>query len=318
MGQVSPAKNVSVLEAVRNTFVTLSREDSPRERTDDPTRKLDVQSVTGTSHQVACGSLLGVSGYISNLSLAALEVPAVREYSDAEWFDLRVLFAATPTARAGILLVESVGSFGIGKHISDLLRNSIRTNIDPAGVIVRVEPVQEALTLGQSIADLETQSIEFRTLFKSDDTAENALGGKAKPYSKVVKISRRGGLGRFAQFKGKGADEISSLYGFCANDEFGDDTSVVANVVMPNGRPRKVNVEEGTPSSISFPIERSTQEQPPSDEEFYKAAIEVVEEVQQGVGLGSLTIVDPSTQSDVNSFEDLQLDWTVTDETPTS
>lgn len=309
---------VSALAAVRNTFVALSREQDPRQRSDDKTRKLDVQSVTGVANQVACVCLLGITGFNSRLQLAALDVPAVREFSDAEWFDLRVLFAAAPSARTGILIVESVGTFGIGKHIGDLLKNSIRHSVD-TNLMVRVEAIQEALTLGQSLADLETRAVEFRTLVKGSDTSDNAaLGGKSTPFSKVVKITRRGGLGRFAQFKGKSTRELAGMYGLRENSLITDETTASAQVVMPNGRPRKVNVEEGTPSSITFPIDRSNPESRPTDAEFYAAAAEVVEDVKQGVGLANLSIVDPAQQPNVDLYEDLVVNWTVTDETPAS
>ncbi|MBW0294076.1 hypothetical protein ATN37_25785 [Rhodococcus sp. MH15] len=318
MGQVSPKhEGISVLDAVTNAWVALSREADPRKRSDDNTRQLDVQSVTRVDHQVECGCLLGVSGINSNLSLEALEIPAVRRYSDAEWFDLRVLFAASPSARAGILIVESVGNFAIGKHVSDLLRNTIRANVD-TGVIVKIDPMQEALTLGQSIADLQTQSVEFKTMHKSGDRARNAQGGKPTPFSKVVKIQRRGGLGPFANFKGKKASEIGAMYGFLDHGEITDETTVSANVVMVNGRSRKVNVEEGTPNSISFPIDRESLERRPTSEEFYKVAIAIVDEVKQGTALGSLTVVDPTGDPRVQSQDDLQVDWVVTDETPTN
>ncbi|MFC9786413.1 hypothetical protein [Rhodococcus sp. NPDC127528] len=318
MGEVSPGTNISALEAVTNTLVALSLEETPRKRSDDRTRHLDVQSVTTVEHQVEAGCLLGVSGYTSKLSLEALDVPAVREHSDAEWFDLRVLFAASPSARAGILLVESVGNFGIGKHVGDLLRQSIRASVD-SGIIVRIDPIQEALTLGKQITELQTQSIEFRTLIKSSDKSQNAKkGGKEIPYSKVIKIQRRGGLGSFSKFKGKTPSELVAAYGFMSNDEIRDDTTATASVVMPSGRPRKVNVEEGTPSSISFPIDRETPLRPPTASEFYKTATSIVDEVRQGVGLGALKVVDQSGNDNVVSVDNLQAKWTVCDETPTS
>ncbi|NIL77579.1 hypothetical protein [Rhodococcus sp. B10] len=317
MGDISLTE-ISALQAVTDTFVTLSHEQEPRRRADEESgRQIDYLNVRAANRQVEVTCSLGVSGYNSMLKLAALDVPAQRDHRDTEWFELRAVFAAAPTARAGILLIEGVGSFGMASLISEVLQQGIRANVE--NVTVSVKPIQDAQAWGETFAAMTTQALEFRTLIPGE-VADNApTGGKSVPLSKILKISRRGGLGPYSTITGKKPHEIADKYG--VGSDIDDDTWVVATVANPDrrGSGRKINVGENKVSSISFPVERASMSGSPTDAEFYATAGQIVEDVRQGVGLGNLEVEAMDDAVDLRNVEQTTAaNWTVPNEAASS
>ena len=309
MGRVSPGtKDLSVLDALAKTFTVLSREESPRRKSRD--RDLQVRAVKRTQTQLEVTCSLGVRGYVSRLNLKALGVSADRGPGDTEWFDLRVLFAALPTARAGLLLVEGVGNFGIVSHTSGLIKSGIRANVP--NVTFEIKPVQDAQAWAETLAALSTQALEFHTLVRTGDIAdEAATGGEALPLTKVVKISRRGGLGSFANIAGRDVAQIAAMFG--VGHDIDADTWAIATLGS-GPRKRKINVKENRVSSISFPIPRKSLLKAPTDAEFYAVANQIVQDVRLGTGLGNLN-VSALTQAGTRNIEPIDTaNWTVPDE----
>jgi len=314
MGDIS-LDGISALDAVTNTFAVLSKEQDPRKRSDDSERELDVGAVRRVGDQVEALCQLGVRGYISKLSLEALDVPALRTHGDVEWFDLRVAFAASRTARAGILLVEGVGNFGIVSHVSELIKLGIRENIP--GVTVRIEPIQDAASWGETFAALTTQALEFRTFIDSSDVATQATGGKSIPLSKIIKVTRRGGLGPYRSIMGKSVQNIADAFG--VGSDIDDKTWAVATLASPDNRKRKINVEENRVSSISFPIQRAALSRPPTDDELYATCAQVVDDVRIGVGLQNVVVSALDSASGVATVTEPTTDeWKVPDEVASS
>lgn len=313
------AEQISATEAIMRTVVALSKEDHPRERADDNTRLLDIESVTKVgSTQIEIHCALGIKGFHSILDLEAAESRTTRKYNDAEWFPLRAMFAGLPTARAGILMVESVSNFGVAKHLADLLKSSIRANLGDQ-VMVQIEPIQDAAILGSALAELETKFLEFKTIIPSEEPADNVVhGGKELPFVKTLKIHRRGGLGKFGKFMSKNSEELAKLYGFLANDASlsSSSTEVSAMVQMRNGKPKKIKTVAGKLSAVTFDIERDDEYLPPNKEEFRRTAATVVEEVRTHVGLAELSIIDSDQEVHVESGVNLETEWVVPNVTP--
>lgn len=319
MGRLTPGKEISASDLVANTLIALLNENEPREKSNDPTRLIDITRVARNDEQVYAECKVGVKGFSSSLDLSALDDTVTRTYDDAEWFNLRIFFIAPQGLRSGLLLVERVANYGVLTQISELIKSAYQKNVSTTER-VRFEPIQNMEILGEALEDMILKAVEFRTIsqdaIQADAAAEENFEQPFKkqfqrPLKKMTRYSTRGSMGNFSLIKGKSPEEIANTFGYILGDK--EATDIVAKVETSDGTPRTLSVEDQQASAISFTIEQNNEDKPPTKAEFFETVKIAVESAADLLGTTEISIHNFQTDDEVTELDD-ELQWKLDDE----
>ncbi|MCK2200164.1 hypothetical protein [Corynebacterium callunae] len=218
-----------------------------------------------------------------------------------------------------MLIAERVGPYSVYGHVLELLRDAFRSNF-PDGLMLRLDPVQDLSALGFALEDLTTRALEFRSVLKDEDISKNQGGGtptnpltrgSKRALRRITKFTRTGGLGSFRNFKGRDITDLAAEFGYTADTA---STEVVATVITPSGKPRTLSINDGKSSAVSFPIERNSSVNSPSQLEFIATLEEVISGTGDALGIPGLKVDALPDFKDVEDYANIEKQWVINDE----
>lgn len=211
------------------------------------------------------------------------EIPRKRE--DKEEVDLRVYMYLNPSERVGVIIFEKFWPYSSAHLFREALKHEMRDLGCAPGT--HIDPVKNADSIKKMIDDLEVTSLEFRSIEATKDAASDAReGGKSVDFKKSIKITQKGGLGKFARIRGRKTSEIRSQYGIGDGDSEATRDSPLATVKFPNGQERKISIDDQKTGSVSFMLNPSSGFTTPSDDDFVRGCVSAINDIRPHIGLG--------------------------------